>query len=299
MQTNKKLQILLDVTAAEADKINEESDRDHFRVATPSATVPNRRVYYLAINHRIPALSDENVRAAFSRAISREKPSTISYRGSLKRQVHKTINSLYPARCWACDPMLISRSDRNSCDPFDADLARAKLRAGEKKLPQGGLDLELKYPDGDPVLRDAMTALAAQVQEVLQVRIRLLAVDARQLQDDLAIGKFDLAYCHYDFPDDTFWLGPLFAPRKGDHNGENIFGFQNDRLLDMLQKSISYREFHKVRECTRAIHDILMEETPVIPLWQLDPLHAMAREVKAPPFDPLRVFTDVEKWRLE
>jgi hypothetical protein len=48
------------------------------------------------------------------------------------------------------------------------------------------------------------------------------------------------------------------------------------------------------------MHNILARnETPVIGLWQLDPLHAIHEQVKTPPLDPQRVFTDIEKWRLD
>ena len=38
---------------------------------------------------------------------------------------------------------------------------------------------------------------------------------------------------------------------------------------------------------------------PFIPLWQLDPLAAVSNGVVAPPFDPLLVFTDAERWKLK
>ncbi len=175
----------------------------------------------------------------------------------------------------------------------------------DKKLPHGELELTLKYPEGDDALRDAMNALALNVEAVLKskhpVRIRPEAVEARKLQNDLEKSDFQLAYCHYDFPDDTFWLGPLFAPKKlpSGRDTENIFGYQSDVLTGFLQKSIDYREFAEVQKFTRAIHNVLKSETPVIPLWQLDPLNAISTQVEAPAFDPLHVFTDVERWHLK
>ena len=149
-----------------------------------------------------------------------------------------------------------------------------------------------------------MTALALKIEEVLKeahpVRIRPEAVEAGKLQKDLDTSDFQLAYCHYDFPDDTFWLGPLFAPKNlPGGNTENIFGYQNDTLMELLQKSIDYREFARVQEYTRIIHRIMLDNIPVIPLWQLDPLNALSVQIEAPPFDPLHVFTDLERWHLK
>jgi len=161
-------------------------------------------------------------------------------------------------------------------------------------------------PRGDPALAAAMTALAEQIQtnlsEVHPVKIDLKAVSADTLKNDLETTNFDLAYWHYDFPDDTFWLGPLFAPKKPFNNAanaENIFGFDDPVLLAELKKSIDYRDFGEMQKCTHRIHRILVDQVPVIPLWQLDPLHALHQSVKATPFDPQRVFTDIEKWRLK
>ena len=295
-----KMEVLLDLTAEEADTF-QQTPAPGYRIHWPVATTPNRRVYYLAVNHRLPPLNDENARSALSMAINREKILDDIFRGKLKRKVHKAINSPYPANCWATDPKLHSHIDPKSCDPFDLRLAKTYWETAKKKLRPGEVAFSLKYPDGDSALANAMTALAEQVQEVLKIQIRPVPTDVRALQRDLETSNFDLAYCHYDFPDDTFWLGPLFAPKKPSENGgnlENIFGYDSADLRTELQMSIDFREFTKVQAHTRAIHKILTRETPVIPLWQLDPLHALRKEVKTPSFDPQRVFTDIEKWQL-
>ncbi len=297
----KNLTLLLDLKADDLGQL----PKENFRVPMPAdGAAPNRRVYYLAINHRQPALSDENVRAALSLAINREALLDTHFRGSLKRQIDKALNGPYPAHSWACDPKLVKHDDPKSCDPFEPGRASTRFRIAVKKLPRGALELTLKFPEGDPALKAAMNDLALKVEEVLKevhpVRIRPEAVEAGKLQKDLDTSDFQLAYCHYDFPDDTFWLGPLFAPKKlpgGDT--ENIFGYQNDTLMELLQKSIDYREFARVQEYTRIIHSIMLNNTPVIPLWQLDPLNALSVQIEAPPFDPLRVFTDIERWHLK
>ena len=57
-----------------------------------------------------------------------------------------------------------------------------------------------------------------------------------------------------------------------------------------------------MRDWAYQIHDkFLKEEMPFIPLWQLDPLAAIHADVDTeasdPPFDPVLVFPDVERWR--
>src|SRR5262249_36172588 len=160
-----------------------------------------------AVNHRRSPLDDKNVRTALSLAINREKLLDDHFRGPLKREVHKALNSPYPARSWACDPALVSRTDKNSQDPFNPIGAKGMFAAAAEKLGRGELSLTLKYPSDDPALPEAMKDLAAQVQEVLGVKLVPERVGPRALRDAVeSTGDFELAYCRYDFADDTFWL---------------------------------------------------------------------------------------------
>jgi hypothetical protein len=63
---------------------------------------------------------------------------------------------------------------------------------------------------------------------------------------------------------------------------------------------MGYRQFALVQEHAREIHGLLLtQDMPLIPLWQLDPLNAVHGDLEAGPFDPLLVFTDVDRWRLK
>jgi hypothetical protein len=64
---------------------------------------------------------------------------------------------------------------------------------------------------------------------------------------------------------------------------------------------MNQRNFAQVRQETQLLHrDVLTLDMPIIPLWQLDPLAAVAVDrLRTGPFDPLRVFSNVENWRLD
>ena len=64
---------------------------------------------------------------------------------------------------------------------------------------------------------------------------------------------------------------------------------------------MGHREFAKVQQLTRRIHDIIFHKMPFIPLWQLDTHIAIHKDVDyhQMPLDPLRVFANAEKWKLE
>jgi ABC-type oligopeptide transport system substrate-binding subunit len=260
-------------------------------------TLPNLRVYFLAVNHRKPSLNNPDLRRALAHAINREKLLDDHFRGGLKRELHPALNSPYPANAWPCDPQFHNRVDKSSLDPFDPDQARTfqeqAARAGYRNVK-----LSLSYPSDDPTAAKALTALRDQVKATIGVDLELMPRDPHQLRQDVEeVHYFDLAYYHYDFPDETYWLWPLLG--GGGTAGENYIGFKNDDVQNLLQEAMGYRHFLQVQQYTRAVHSALVREMPVIPLWQLDSFAAVSKDVKTEPFDPLRVFADVELWRLD
>jgi ABC-type oligopeptide transport system substrate-binding subunit len=175
--------------------------------------------------------------------------------------------------------------------------------AARKKVPP--MPLTLKYPDGDPVLDKAMEALRAQVREATKdatgnfagIELQLEKRDLRGLKEDVEVlQSYDLAYTYYDFPAETFSLWPLLGAGK---DGSNAFGFTHPEVETILQDLRGHRHFEDVQRCAQQLHEILFQEMPMIPLWQLDPLLAWHRAVKPGRLDPLLVFPDVDQWKLD
>jgi peptide/nickel transport system substrate-binding protein len=287
-----RLDMALDLTAAEAAALREKPGASGVRVlpevgATPA---PNRRIWFLAVNHRKPTLSNRDVRRALALSINREKLLDEHFRGGLK--VHQALNGPFPARSWAC-----KQTGKDSLDPYNIELARglAKTQAVQKALQ--GTTLTLKYPEGDEPLAKAMAALAAQVREVIGANLEPRAVGLRDLRRDVEeTQSFDLAYYYYDFPDETFSLRPLLG-RVGDE-ADNYLGYKSNDVDTLLREASRHRYFPKVREAVQSLNEVLDTDMPLIPLWQLDPLIAIGADVETPPFDPLLVFTDIAQWKL-
>jgi ABC-type transport system substrate-binding protein len=287
--------LMLDLTAEQATSLP-----GTFEVPLPSGTTANRRIYFLAVNHRKPMLAHADLRLALARAIPRELLLDKHYRSGLGRKVHKAINGPYPARSWACNPALVSRTDKTSQDCFDPAAANAKLSAIWPKLDVKEVRLKLKYPSGDKVLAAAIADLCSQVSKVFQsvtlvpeeVAPHALRVDVEQTH------AFELAYYWYDFADESLWLMPLLG-LSGPGGSQNYLGYTG-RLKEMIQSATTMRHFQDVRGFAHAIHrQMLDSEMPIIPLWQLDPLYAYRKgRLRLPPVDPLRVFAQSERWRV-
>jgi ABC-type transport system substrate-binding protein len=216
--------------------------------------------------------------------------------------LHVALNGPYPAHSWACDPKVSKpkTSGRDTLDPFDPLGARALLEKLKVADPKS-IRLELKYPEGDPDVEAAMAGLCAQLEANLGIAVTPVKKDPHALREDVEIKRtYDLAYYHYDFPDETYWLWPLLAPRAPTAAGNYLEFSGTDKLQQLLRDAKERRNFTVLRDRTLMIHKLLSEETPVVPLWQLDPLNAVNQDVKYEGgFDPLLVFPDVENWRLE
>jgi ABC-type oligopeptide transport system substrate-binding subunit len=296
-----EVDLALDLTAEQAAELK---NRRGFVVPLPGEGT-NRRIYFLAVNNSKPALKEPDLRVALARAIDREGLLNRYFRTGLGQKVHKALGGPYPAGSWACNPDLKSRKNPNSFDPFDDDLARAKWKTVQGRIIAKEVRLSLKYPSGDKVLAEAIKALCAQVNGTLVgIQIQPEEVTPHQLRQDVEETlNYDLAYYHYDFPDETFWLMPLLGPGRGDKAARNCFDYRGE-LVGKIKLSTSLRNFTQVKEYAQAIHrDFLDREMPFIPLWQLDPLFAYRQDerkaVIMPPVDPQLMFTDVEWWQVK
>jgi ABC-type oligopeptide transport system substrate-binding subunit len=309
-QSSAPLDMILDLTPEHAAAIARKGSASRVRIARPGdGETATRRVYFLAINNKRSPLDDaeSNLRRALAHAINREKLLDDCFRQKVDPMVkpilshlHAALNGPYPAGSWACDPKVGQPITKGSLDLYDEAKARG-LYSGLKDRIGKNIHVEpfeLKYPIGDPAVKAAMEGICQQWQAVLGFRAEALAVEAHQLRKDVESGNYELAYYYYDFQDDTFCLAPLLAPRPGQES-LNIFGTASSNIEAVLQDIRVRREPERVKKDAWKIHEYLYSSMPFIPLWQLDPLAAIHNSVKAPRFDPLLVFPEVDQWTAE
>jgi ABC-type transport system substrate-binding protein len=256
----------------------------------------NRRIYFLAVNHRHGSLQTVELRRALAHAIDREKILNAVFRGDGMANFHRPLNGPYPPGSWACAPPTQIKPD-----PFDSE--RAKNLAEQAKQLLGGYPrLTLKYPDDDPDVATACQAIRDQVQALTHITLDLQARAPRDLWADVQESHdFDLAYYHWDYPSEAYWLWPLFDPRATERGGLNFLGYTNDSALEQLfRKTMARRDFARVQDFTYQVHRHLYDMMPLIPLWQLDSFVAVHDSLKTSgDFDPAHIFSGVEKWTLE
>ena len=272
---------------------------------TVAAPLPGRRIYFLAVNHQRADLGNPHLRRALSLAIDREDLLNRFFREKPGNGVHRALDGPYPPGSWACNPKV------KPADLFDVGRARAQMDEFKKK----NVRLSLKYPNDDPALDAAMKYLATNLKNTIGVDVDAMPMPPRRLREAVEEEQdYELAYCYYDYPDQTYWLWPLLDPRSAQLGGRNYLGYTKAANLERrFQEVRGHRNFDRVREITHTIHRIfIQQEMPFIPLWQLDrqlvvhndlllydgvrnlPVHAGTPL----PLDPLRLFSTVEYWKV-
>jgi peptide/nickel transport system substrate-binding protein len=284
-----QLHLLLDLPSDRIKQLQAEGIEEKY-----IRTLPNRRVYFLAVNHREPSLKDLNVRRALAHAINREEILNKYFRDGNK-DWHKALTGPFPANCWASSPTL------DAAKAYKFEFAETCARQVEAKL--GKVELRLLYPEDDPRIKAACEDIRAGVEKLKSgISIKLEEASPHQLRDAVRRGEYQLAYYHLDYPSETYWLWPLFDthPNALEPGGSNFLGYENDdELPKLLRLAMSHRNFAKVAEVTRDIHTYLFDKMPLIPLWQLDTHLAIHPDLKTVRLNPLRVFTFVEEWQLQ
>ncbi len=287
----------------------------------PTQSALSRRIHFLAVNHRVTSLTNVHLRRFLAAAIDREQILMQHFRGGVppawwleyfgagpvvasmpwrlsRDRHHQALNGPYPADTWACcaPPHVPARL-------FDVDLARSWAR----QLPKDKIELTLKFPQGDARVVGACQSLAEQIARRAadagtHVRLHPVPLPMDQLRDAVYAHDYHLAYFHHHFPDDCYWLWPLFDPQPDAvrPGGGNYLGYDNDaKLQSLFRAAMNQPHFASLQELTHSIHAHLVDTMPLIPLWQLHEHFALHSQLRMPHLDAARLFAGSEEWTLD
>lgn len=286
-----KLDLLLDVPTAEMIKLREGQEISRL---VSDVTLPSRRIWMLAVNHRKPELSGaagKPLRRALAHAIDRDKILDQVFRAGV-RQYHQPLAGPFPPRSWANPPGAVGL--------FREEYARTNANQVRSK-PK----LTLKHLN-DPQIAEACKRIKEQVEQLgLLIEIEPVPLSADELRKAVEQDHdFDLAYYPFDYTSDLFWLGGLLDPEARDRNGRNFLGYEPDATVTQLLRQIrNKRDFTEVKKATHLLHAAMVEQMPFVPLWHLDTHLILSKKLQTVPtpsqIDPLTVFGQIEEWRLD
>jgi peptide/nickel transport system substrate-binding protein len=276
---NGRLHLLLDLTTRDTQPLESLGNVKVW-------TLRNRRIYFLAVNNR-RSFATVALRRTIAHAIDREKILQDVFRLSGHEGPHRALNGPFPPDCWAANPHLSTGL---------YNVATAKMVAAGVTAPT---HIVLKYPK-DESNRLACEKIRDQVREIKSnIEIELKACSTRELHEDVEnTNDFELAYYYYDFPDDLYSLWPLLNPKS-------YLGYQDQNkaatVQALLQNVFAHRDPSIIRDTMHRIDDLLHDEMPLIPLWQLDTHVAIHSDLKIDhpeALEPAQIFADVARWRL-
>ena len=293
------------------DLVNEvRSDRIHVLTDVPTAELPNyealpnatvataanpHRIQILAINHRIAALQNPEVRRGIQAAIQREAILNDVFRAGQK-QYHRALTGPFPPDSWAV--------------PKGA----ASLDRASTKIVTAATPLTLIYPMDDPLAKAACDRIAKQVSDAglaliaegVLPRMFVLRLESEH--------RYDLAYTNFDYPDDWYpqALAQLLDGSASNRGGRNFLGYlapkTNASVADRqfsgsLSNLLQSRDFDGVwKPRAQEIHAKFAEVVPFVPLWQLDRHTVVSKRVKMPfpaqLLNPTTLFADVRNWKF-
>lgn len=290
-------QLLLDLSTKERDEL---AGIPNTTTVTPTEAtttgmkfqLTNPRIYYLAVNHRKTPLQNANLRRAISQGIDREGVLSAVYRGKGKPQ-HKVLNGPFPLGSWAYDENLDRTPATNTAT------SRVTLQQARNDLRGSLPTLTLRYANEERGAAEACAEMQKNLESI-GLRINLQGMAASEILSDLAreTPTYDLLYWTYDFQDEMLSLWPLFDPQSAGGQGQNILGFKDGTIEGVFRTIQNLRDLDKLTLHSKRLHDMIMKQLPMIPLWQLDKHIAVHRSLQYTRIHPVRVFDNPELWRI-
>lgn len=253
-----------------------------------------RSICFLAPNYRRKHewLHNANYRQAIAHAIDRKKILDDVFRPKGREADHTELHGPFPHDSWAYAP------DAALFHPGQAAVAFARAKAEELTNPT---PLTLVYPAGDASIEAACKAIQEQLAVVgIQIDLPREPPPPEQFYHVVVTNHdFDLAYWQHDFPDETYWLWPLFDPDDQQADGANFMGCVPDKdLRDLFKDLAVHKQFSLIRRQMHQLHKHIAQQALIVPLWQLDSYVAVSDSLKNAAFDPIYLFRNVENWEL-
>jgi hypothetical protein len=254
-------------------------------------------LFVLAPNTENPYLANKAFRRALTYGINRE---VILNKGLLNgRQVEgsRVISAPVPAGITPNDPSAYAYDERIKPYPYDPVMAAILVGLASKQLAVVAEKREEPVPElGELVLAHPFGELHRFIAKQIQAQFEIfdLACKLRELspgESRVSDGQYDLLLMEIRMLEPLVDLPRLMA-REGVVPSDDPYVSLAIRRLD---NSENWKE---ARENLYELHQMLKNDLPLIPLWQMIEYFAYHEGLRGVQQRPVFFYHDVEKWRV-
>ncbi len=268
----------------------------------PLVTVAAYRIpsiHFLAINPRHPLLRGTVFRRGLLHGINREGILLREIQSGINQPGTQVISAPLPVGLAADDPLGYAYDTRISARPYEPSLASVLLRLSQSQLPATAdnaspsrtpaqlPELVLVHP-GTGIARIASRAIVANFDRIgLKCTTRELP-PGRAIPDD---DEWDLLYVDAVIQEPFVDVPRLLLD-------ETIARDVSSHLRQALRILQLARNWEDAREQLRAVHKILYDEVPLIPLWQVADHFAHRQQLEGIGNRPVSLYQNITQWQI-
>ena len=290
-----KIDLAVNLNFQEITKIKNINNNQLFNFSQTGTSLPNKRVYFIAVNPHKGVLKSSEIRKAIAHSLLRSKILNDVWIGSEKGTAHQALESIFPK-----DYSFTNGLEKTE-SAWSQDLAKILQTQAAENIPrQIMLPLSLKYPSGDAKTTQAIDLLASQIKSTLKIDVIPEPIDSslyfKKIIDDQ---DYELAYAWHDYSDDNCSLYPLLFNYFRSHSAEPQHNQKLQALLDTAKTTMLASTIPEMLESKKIMISLFEQELPLIPLWQLDRYWAWRKDLQLNFTYSLHLFQNAPSWKKE
>ena len=290
-----KIDLAVDLNFQDITKIKKLNNNPPINFAQTGNQLPNKRVYFIAVNPNKGVLKSPEIRKAIAHSMLRSKVLADVWIGSEKGMAHQALESIFPK-----DYSFTNGLEKTE-SAWSQDLAKILQTQATENIPrQIMISISLKFPSGDTKTTQAIDLLASQIKSCLKIDVIPEPIDpSLYFKKIIEDRDYELAYAWHDYSDDNCSLYPLLFNYFRNHNAEFQHNQKLQSLLDTAKTTMLASTIPEMLASKKIMISLFEQELPLIPLWQLDRYWAWRRDLQLNFTDSLHLFQNASSWKKE
>ena len=290
-----KIDLAVDLNFQDITKIKKLNNNPPINFAQTGNSLPNKRVYFIAVNPDKGILKSPEIRKAIAHSLLRSKILADVWIGSEKGMAHHALESIFPKE------YSFSNGLEKADSAWSQDLAKILQTQATENIPRQIMTpISLKFPSGDPKTTQAIDLLASQIKSTLKIDVIPEPIDPSLYFKKITEERdYELAYAWHDYSDDNCSLYPLLFNYFRSHSAEPQHNQKLQALLDTAKTTMLASTIPEMLASKKIMISLFEQELPLIPLWQLDRYWAWRRDLQLNFTDSLHLFQNAPSWKKE